>query len=77
NSGYECPELPTLAQAGLVRPAPPANAKRGRVRDIVDGDTIKVSFGDNLDTVRLVNINAPETHNPNTPPQCYGAEATA
>lgn len=76
-SGFDCPELPTLAQAGFVRPATPAHAKRGRVREIVDGDTIKVSFGDTLDTVRIININTPETHAPNEPKQCYGDEAAA
>lgn len=76
-SGLDCPELAALAQAGFVRPEPPAKAKRGRVREIVDGDTIKVSFGDTLDTVRIVNINTPETHDPNRGKQCYGDEASA
>src|SRR5690242_13863601 len=56
-NGFDCPKLPTLAQAGFVRAASPEHAKRGRVREIIDGDTIRVSFGDMLDTVRIVNIN--------------------
>src|SRR4051794_17702008 len=76
-NGWDCPELPTLSQAGFVRMQPPAKAKRGRVREIVDGDTIKVSFGDAVDTVRIVNINTPEAHDPNQPKQCYGDEASA
>jgi len=40
---------------------------------IVDGDTIVVSG----ETVRLLEVDTPETKKPGTPVQCYGPEATA
>ncbi|MEZ6255484.1 MAG: thermonuclease family protein [Patescibacteria group bacterium] len=57
---------------------------KAQVVDVVDGDTIKVKA---LDTspefvttptyvVRLIGIDAPETHKPNAPKECYGEEAT-
>ncbi|MGY0498257.1 thermonuclease family protein [Nocardia sp. FBN12] len=63
----------------------PADAQRAVVRRIVDGDTLAVAAvtaGPALDStstvdVRLLEINAPETKDPNTPVQCFGPEATA
>ncbi len=46
-------------------------------RDI-DGDTVVVrtDAGQQL-TIRLLGVDTPETHKPNTPVQCYGPEASA
>lgn len=60
----------------------PAGAQEGRVRRIVDGDTLIVAVdrpgpipaGDHR--VRLLEIDTPETVRPNYRVQCGGAEAT-
>jgi micrococcal nuclease len=44
---------------------------------ISDGDTVTVKFSGTLhEKVRLIGIDTPETHRPNTPVQCFGPEAT-
>lgn len=43
----------------------------------VDGDTIAVNMNGNVETIRFIGVDTPETHRPNTPVQCYGPEAAA
>jgi micrococcal nuclease len=43
----------------------------------VDGDTIDVQQGSTKETVRLIGIDTPETHDPRKTVQCYGPEAAA
>jgi len=43
----------------------------------VDGDTIAVNMNGIVETVRMIGVDTPETHRPNTPVQCYGPEAAA
>jgi len=43
----------------------------------VDGDTITVNMNGNIETIRFIGVDTPETHRPNTPVQCYGPEAAA
>ncbi|MDQ8058359.1 thermonuclease family protein [Bacillus velezensis] len=43
----------------------------------VDGDTIKVSYNGNVDTVRYLLIDTPETKKPNSCVQPYGEDASA
>ncbi len=43
----------------------------------VDGDTIAVNMNGSVETIRMIGIDTPETHKPNTPVQCYGPEAAA
>ena len=43
----------------------------------VDGDTVAVQMGDTVETIRMIGIDTPETHRPNTPVQCYGPAAAA
>ena len=50
---------------------------RGRVVDVVDGDTLKVRLDGEVETVRLLGIDTPETRRPGTPVECGGAEATS
>lgn len=65
--------------------AVPRGAQRAVVVRIVDGDTLVVraaAKGRALAstspvTVRLLEIDTPETKKPNTPVECYGREATA
>lgn len=42
----------------------------------VDGDTIDVLMNGVHERVRLIGVDTPETHKPNTPVQCYGVIAS-
>jgi len=46
------------------------------INHFVDGDTIAVNMNGNTETVRLIGVDTPETHRPNTPVQCYGPQAS-
>jgi len=51
----------------------------GRVTDIVDGDTIEVRLegGDEIEDVRYIGIDTPESVKPDSPVECGGPEASA
>jgi micrococcal nuclease len=49
---------------------------RGRVVRVVDGDTLKVRVRNHTETVRLIGLDTPETHRPETPVECGGKAAT-
>ena len=58
-----------------------ASAARGRPGDatvarVIDGDTIEARVNGRVEHVRLIGIDTPETHKPNTPVECFGIEAT-
>lgn len=44
---------------------------------ITDGDTIKIMIDGKIETVRLANINTPESVDPRRPVECLGKEASA
>lgn len=46
------------------------------VMKVVDGDTIKVLWNNELETCRLIGVDTPETVHPNKPIQYYGVEAS-
>jgi micrococcal nuclease len=48
----------------------------GRVVRAIDGDTIEVAVAGELDDVRLIGVDTPETVKPGTPVQCYGERAS-
>ncbi len=48
-----------------------------RIDHYVDGDTIAVDMNGNIEDIRFIGIDTPETHRPNTPVQCYGPAASA
>jgi micrococcal nuclease len=50
---------------------------RATVVRVVDGDTIVVRIGSRDENVRVLGIDTPETHKPDTPVECYGPEASA
>jgi micrococcal nuclease len=50
---------------------------RARAVRAVDGDTVKVSVGGRLESVRVLGIDTPETHRPGTPIECGGPQASA
>jgi endonuclease YncB( thermonuclease family) len=45
------------------------------INHFIDGDTIAVNMNGSIETVRMIGVDTPETHKPNTPVQCYGPEA--
>jgi micrococcal nuclease len=54
---------PAVAQATVVR--------------VVDGDTIEAQIGDQVEDVRYIGVDTPETVKPDTPVQCFGPQASA
>jgi micrococcal nuclease len=48
----------------------------GRVTEVVDGDTLHVRTGGRDETVRVLGIDTPESHRPNTPVECGAGAAT-
>jgi micrococcal nuclease len=53
----------------------PASATAEVVR-VVDGDTIEARIGDEVEDVRLIGVDTPETVKPGTPVQCFGERAS-
>ncbi|MGP5164741.1 thermonuclease family protein [Arthrobacter rhombi] len=43
---------------------------------VIDGDTFVASVDGSQETIRLLNVDTPETKKPNTPVQCLGPEAS-
>ena len=68
------------ATAGLVVGGVAVVAAAGpptaTVTKVVDGDTIDVSYGGSEHRVRLLNVDTPETVDPNEPVECLGPEAS-
>ena len=52
-----------------------ANSETSVVR-IIDGDTLVANVGGRETTIRLLNVDTPETKDPNQAPECLGPEAT-
>ena len=42
-----------------------------------DGDTITVDMNGKKETIRMIGVDTPETHDPDVPVQCYGPAASA
>ncbi|MET3720070.1 MULTISPECIES: thermonuclease family protein [unclassified Arthrobacter] len=61
--------------AGSMVVASAANADSGTVIRIIDGDTLVVSINNGDHTIRLLNIDTPETKDPNQPVECLGPQA--
>jgi micrococcal nuclease len=72
-----CEELPHGVAPALWTNEVPEGAEPAALVSISDGDTIRVDFGGQIETVRLILIDTPETRDPNNPPECYGSEASA
>ncbi|GAA1497619.1 hypothetical protein GCM10009628_26230 [Paeniglutamicibacter kerguelensis] len=76
--------IATLLSVGIVAtgctsaPAAAAgkNDSRATIVRIVDGDTIVAEVSGTETTIRLLNIDTPETKDPNEPVQCLGPEST-
>ncbi|KQQ86991.1 hypothetical protein ASF64_19330 [Arthrobacter sp. Leaf137] len=61
---------------GSVAVAAAANADSGTVVRVVDGDTLVASINNADHTIRLLNVDTPETKDPNQPVECLGPEAS-
>ncbi|WP_394249502.1 thermonuclease family protein [Arthrobacter pityocampae] len=48
----------------------------GTVVRVIDGDTLVINFDGDDQTVRLLNVDTPETKHPDKPVECLGPEAT-
>ena len=46
------------------------------VSEFIDGDTIAVDMNGTTEIIRMIGVDTPETHRPNTPVQCYGPQAS-
>ena len=46
------------------------------VTRVVDGDTIEARIGDEVEDVRLIGVDTPETVKPGTPVECFGPQAS-
>jgi len=53
-----------------------SGATEATVVRVIDGDTFKASLNGEEKTVRLLNVDTPETKDPNAPVECMGPEAT-
>lgn len=74
-AGFFAPAL-TNESVQTVEAKVPANATKVSVNEVVDGDTIKVTYKGRPETVRMILIDTPETKDPNKCVQLYGPEAT-
>ena len=57
--------------------APGGVVANGIVERVVDGDTVVVRFDGDVESVRLIGIDTPESVKPNSPVECFGKEAAA
>lgn len=48
-----------------------------QVTTFFDGDTLGVMMDGREEKIRMIGVDTPETHRPNTPVQCYGEAAAA
>jgi|RhiMethySRZTD1v2_1073278.scaffolds.fasta_scaffold743706_1 endonuclease YncB( thermonuclease family) len=60
----------------VVNAAGTTDRDQGVVERVVDGDTVDVSVNGTTTRIRLLNIDTPESVDPNQPVQCLGPEAT-
>jgi micrococcal nuclease len=74
--------LVVLVAALLLRPweidlggGEPAEV-RAPVARVVDGDTFEARIGGEVEDVRLIGVDTPETVKPGTPVQCFGPQAS-
>jgi endonuclease YncB( thermonuclease family) len=76
-NGRACGELPLGVAPAHWTTDVPRGAEPADLVNVSDGDTIRINVDGREETLRLILIDTPETQDPNNPPECYGAEATA
>lgn len=57
-------------------PAGEQPGRRARVVDVVDGDTIKVAIDGEVESLRYIGVDTPESVAPGQPVECFGKEAS-
>ena len=73
NSGASSPTPAEVSDSESV----PAEAEWGVVVRVADGDTLTVRFDDGEEeTIRLLDVDTPETVHPTRPKECFGAQAS-
>jgi micrococcal nuclease len=65
-----------LLLAGCSRPAAAGDGGLATVDHVVDGDTVVVQLNGREETLRLIGVDTPETVDPDTPPECFGPDAS-
>ena len=53
-----------------------SSQETAKVLRVIDGDTIEIRLGNNLESVRMIGIDAPETVDPRKTIECFGKEAS-
>ena len=76
-NGVACEELPSGAAPAMWTTQIPSGSQPVALIEVTDGDTIRVNVDGREEPVRLILIDAPETRDPNNPPECFGQEATS
>jgi len=64
-----------VGAAVVVGAAEPAGLTQAVVARVIDGDTIDVDIAGRTERIRLLNIDTPETKDPNADVECLGPEA--
>jgi len=62
---------------GLIYRIGGADQVYGKVMKVIDGDTISVKLYDQVQPVRLIGVDTPETVAPNQPVGCFGTRASS
>jgi len=76
DSGDEPDPLDTIDPDSLPTGADPCrDPVKGKVVEVIDGDTIKVETGRGVERVRLIGIDTPEVDHSGPDDECYGEEA--
>ena len=75
-NGFVCEELPLGAAPAQWTSQVPSRSQPASLIEVTDGDTIRVDVEGRNEPVRLILIDAPETYDPNNPPEYFGQEAT-
>jgi micrococcal nuclease len=60
-----------------VKSAVAAQPGQYTIDHFIDGDTISIKMNGKAESVRMIGVDTPETHKPNSPVQCYGPAAAA
>jgi endonuclease YncB( thermonuclease family) len=47
-----------------------------KISHVTDGDTFDINMDGHTEAVRMIGVDTPETVKPNSPPECYGKEAS-
>jgi micrococcal nuclease len=75
-SSSDALSVPTISPSpSLISPVSTESAYL--VTRVIDGDTIEVSLNGQVEKVRLIGVDTPETVDPRKTVQCFGKEASA